>query len=320
MKGSYTSIEVCAGAGGQALGLERAGFEHLACVELDPAACETLRHNRRKWNVIEQDLRTWSPNESLLNSGVDLLAGGVPCPPFSLAGRQLGRDDERDLFPEILRLVDEIRPRSIMIENVRGLMSRKFEDYRADILKELKELEYEICGWNLVNAADYGVPQARLRSILVAMTPETAVHFRWPEPNTRRKTVGQALKRQMKQAGWAGADEWASRACDVAPALVGGSKKHGGADLGPTRAKAAWRELGVDGMGVADTPPGPGHDRMPRLTVQMAATIQGFPQSWKFQGRKTAAYRQVGNAFPPPVAKAVGDAIRSALVEADAEA
>ncbi len=319
MQARYTSIEVCAGAGGQALGLERAGFDHLACVEMDAAACATLRRNRSRWNVIEQDLRLWSPHPELLEPRVDLLAGGVPCPPFSLAGQQLGRDDERDLFPEMLRLVDEIRPRAVMIENVRGLMSRKFEGYRADILADLKELEYEICGWTLVNAADHGVPQARLRSILIAMVPEAAVYFRWPEPAARRKTVGQALKRQMEQAGWDGAEEWAKHACDVAPALVGGSKKHGGADLGPTRAKAAWRELGVDGMGVADAPPAPGHATMPRLTVQMAATIQGFPASWTFEGRKTAAYRQVGNAFPPPVARAMGDAIRSALVDADAE-
>ncbi|MCD2144549.1 DNA cytosine methyltransferase [Gordonia paraffinivorans] len=318
-KRKYTSIEVCAGAGGQALGLERAGFAHLACVEIDPAACATLRRNREHWNVIEADLRTWSPSPEVLSQQVDLLAGGVPCPPFSLAGRQLGRDDERDLFPEMIRLVEEIQPRAVMIENVRGLMARKFEGYRAEIMAELKELGYELCGWELVNAADYGVPQARLRSILVAMVPDAAVHFRWPEPRARRTTVGEALKNQMKAAGWEGADEWARRASDVAPALVGGSKKHGGADLGPTRAKAAWRQLGVDAMGVADAPPPAGTDGMPRLTVEMAATIQGFPASWKFQGRKTAAYRQVGNAFPPPVAKAIGDAIRAALLVMDVE-
>ena len=105
---TYTSVEVCAGAGGQALGLEKARFEHLACVEIDPAACQTLRFNRKKWNVIEADLREWEPDLSLV--GVDLLAGGVPCPPFSMAGKQLGRDDERDLFPEIIRLAEELPP------------------------------------------------------------------------------------------------------------------------------------------------------------------------------------------------------------------
>lgn len=315
MLNKYTSVEVCAGAGGQALGLEKAEFEHVACVEIDPHACATLRANRKKWNIIEQDLRSWRPDPSL--RGVDLLAGGVPCPPFSIAGRQLGREDERDLFPEILRLTEELSPRAIMIENVRGLLSSKFDDYRDEIVRELKELGYEFCGWELLNSADYGVPQARRRSILVAMRPDAAVHFRWPEPKVKRKTVGQALKSLMAAEGWEGAAAWAQQADGIAPALVGGSKKHGGADLGPTRAKAAWRLLGVDGVGVADAPPQPGSLNAPRLTVEMAGVIQGFPRSWKFQGRKTAAYRQVGNAFPPPVAEAVGRAIREALEEAD---
>src|SRR5690606_16461931 len=137
--------------------------------------------------------------------------------------------------------------------------------------------------------------------------------------NVRRKTVGQALKKLMKADGWEAADEWAKAANDVAPALVGGSKKHGGADLGPTRAKAAWKELSVDAMGLADAPPEPSYIGRPRLTVEMAGVIQGFPLSWKFQGRKTAAYRQVGNAFPPPVAEVVGKAIHEALAQADAE-
>lgn len=315
---AYTSVEVCAGAGGQALGLEKAGFDHVACVEMDASACQTLRANRPRWNIIEADLRQWVPDASL--TGVDLLAGGVPCPPFSIAGQQLGKDDERDLFPEIIRLADELNPRAIMIENVRGLLSRKFDGYRDEIVRELKELGYEFCGWELLNSADYGVPQARLRSILVAMKPEAAVHFIWPEPDGRRKTVGQALRPLMKAGGWEGAEEWAKKANGVAPALVGGSKKHGGADLGPTRAKAAWRALGVDGLGVADAPPPADSEAMfPRLTVEMAQVIQGFPRTWKFQGRKTAAYRQVGNAFPPPVAEAVGNAIHAALLQADAE-
>jgi DNA (cytosine-5)-methyltransferase 1 len=310
-----TSTEVCAGAGGQAVGLENAGFEHLACVEIDKEACATLRANRPEWNVVEQDVRTWQPDPSL--RGVDLLAGGVPCPPFSIAGQQLGPDDERDLFPEMIRLADELEPRAVMIENVRGILGRKFEGYRAETVSQFKELGFDICGWELLDAADYGVPQTRPRAILVAMDPEAAIHFRWPEPRARRRTVGQVLRRHMARGGWEGAAEWAKQANGIAPALVGGSKKHGGADLGPTRAKAAWRLLGVDGLGVADGPPEPGRTVPPRLTVEMAALIQGFPADWKFQGRKTAAYRQVGNAFPPPVAEAVGRAIATALRAAD---
>ena len=103
------------------------------------------------------------------------------------------------------------------------------------------------------------------------------------------------------------------RASDIAPTLVGGSKKHGGPDLGPTRAKKAWASIGVDGMGIANDAPEKDFVGMPRLTVRMAARIQGFPDHWQFSGKKTAAYRQVGNAFPPPVACAVGEKIRAAL-------
>jgi DNA (cytosine-5)-methyltransferase 1 len=115
----FSSLEVCAGAGGQGLGLELAGFGHEALVELEPAACETLRLNRPSWNVVEGDLRQFSGKPF---KGVDLVAGGVPCPPFSKVGKQLGADDDRDLFPEALRLVDECRPQAVMLENVRGMI------------------------------------------------------------------------------------------------------------------------------------------------------------------------------------------------------
>ena len=117
----------------------------------------------------------------------------------------------------------------------------------------------------------------------------------------------------MAVNGWLGATHWQERACDIAPTLVGGSKKHGGPDLGPTRAKKAWASLGVDGMGIANEPPAKDFIGMPRLTVRMAARIQGFPDDWQFSGKKTSVYRQIGNAFPPPVACAVGTQIQAAL-------
>lgn len=308
----FTSIEVCAGAGGQALGLEWAGFEHLACVEYDPNACATLSLNRPEWDVTEADLRTWSYTGT---EPVDLLAGGVPCPPFSVAGRQLGPADERDLFPAILRLVREIGPRAVMIENVRGLLTARFDEYRANILRELKRLGY-YGEWKLVQAADFGVPQLRPRSVLVAMSKSDWSEFEWPTPltETDRVSVGSALVDLMAAGGWEHAERWSQLATGIAPTLVGGSKKHGGADLGPTRARAAWLEkLGIDGRGISDAPPVLGQEAPPRLTLRMAARIQGFPDSWQFAGKKTAAYRQIGNAFPPPVAQAIGSSISVAL-------
>ena len=305
------SIEICAGAGGQALGLEQAGFKHVALVEIDKYACATLRANRPHWNVVEDDVKYFS---AYGYDSIDLFTGGVPCPPFSIAGKQLGHDDERDLFPEALRIVGECNPRAVMLENVRGLFDRKFNSYRSKIQTQLGSMGYE-CFWELVNATQYRVPQNRPRTILIALKKEYAKYFSWPLGITAPlPTVGQLLFKKMSKNGWIGAEAWRDHANGVAPTLVGGSKKHGGADLGPTRSRIAWAKLGVNGKGLADAPPEERFEGMPKLTVEMAALIQGFPPSWEFIGKKTAAYRQVGNAFPPPVAKALGGAIMRALM------
>ena len=309
--GKYSAIEVCAGAGGQALGLEQAGFGHAAAVEIDPAACATLRSNRPDWNVIEQDLRSI---DGACFRGADLFAGGVPCPPFSVAGRQLGARDERDLFPTALRLVEQIAPRAVMLENVPGLATAKFAAYRAAIAESLIRQGYRV-HWKVLNARDYGVPQLRPRFILVALKGAAGDLFGWPATFAEGAYVGSTLVDLMEARGWLGARAWAEHANAVAPTLVGGSKLHGGPDLGPTRAREAWKLLGVDGRGLADEAPAADFpaNAMPLLTVRMAARIQGFPDTWAFAGRKTAMYRQVGNAFPPPVAATVGRAIAFAL-------
>ena len=311
--GELTCLEICAGAGGQSLGLEQAGFTHEAAVELDPDACETLRLNRgHEWKIIEDDVHNV---DGRAFSGVDLLSGGVPCPPFSIAGKQLGQEDDRDLFPQALRLVGETSPRAVLLENVRGLATRRFDIYRAQVLGQLRGLGYQTW-WDLVHASEHGVPQLRPRFVLVAIKEPWAAHFQWPSPSpVPPPTVGQALHDLMAERGWPGADAWRERAHGIAPTIVGGSKKHGGPDLGPTRAREAWKLLGVDGLGVAYDPPGPDYPlhQLPKLTTRMVARIQGFPDGWEFSGRKTAAYRQVGNAFPPPVARALGEAIRRAL-------
>ena len=308
------SIEICAGAGGQALGLEQAGFDHIALVEIDKSACETLRRNRPHWNVIEGDVKSFSAKKY---HGVDLLAGGVPCPPFSIAGKQLGHEDDRDLFPEALRLVRECNPKAVMLENVRGLFDPKFEAYRENIKSELSDLGYT-CEWELVHTHHYGVPQLRPRTLLIALKKEYLQYFHWPIGAVAPPpTIGQLLYAEMASNGWRGAKEWADRADGVAPTLVGGSKKHGGADLGPTRARAAWEKLGVDGRGIADQSPDKDFEGMPKLTIKMAALVQGFPSDWIFSGKKTPAYRQIGNAFPPPVAKAIASSIYRALAAGD---
>lgn len=292
------------------MGLERAGFRHNALVEIDATSCETLSTNRPHWNVVQEDVRSFN---GWPYRGVDLLSGGIPCPPFSVAGKQLGRDDERNLFPAVLRLVQEIAPKVVMVENVRGLLDKRFDNYRREISTQLLYLGYQP-EWKLLQASDFGVPQLRPRVVLVALRKQYQELFEWPEPLTSAPpTVGETLFDMMACLGWQAAEEWRARADQIAPTIVGGSHKHGGPDLGPVRAKRAWAALGIDGMGVANDPPDADFEGIPRLTCQMVARLQGFPDYWEFSGSKTAAYRQVGNAFPPPVARAVGKQILAAL-------
>lgn len=309
-KTGLTTLELCSGAGGQAIGLEQAGIEHAGLVEIDRNACATIRLNRPSWRVIEEDLNIF---DGSLFKGVDVISGGLPCPPFSIAGKQLGKKDERNLFPAMMRLVDQIRPRAVMIENVRGILDAIFEDYRGYVGTELIKLGYEP-GWKLMNASDFGVPQLRPRVVFVAVRRDLAEYFTWPQPSViPPNTVGQTLYDLMAANGWKGAETWAKQASEIAPTIVGGSHKHGGPDLGPTRARKAWATLGVDGLGVANEAPGPDFVGMPRLTIRMVARLQGFPDDWQFAGTKTQTYRQIGNAFPPPFARAVAEQLKVCL-------
>lgn len=330
------TIEMCAGAGGQALGLHNAGFQHTVLVEIDEHACKTLRQNNHAlqlgWGeIIEGDLKKFCEEQANKYRGkITLVAGGVPCPPFSKASKQLGKDDERDLFPTALEIVRKVLPKAVLLENVAGLMENKFDEYRKHIQAELSSMGYK-SDWRLLNASDYGVPQLRPRFILVALQENIFEHFSWPVGQTQPLTVGDALYDLVAANGWRGADAWRTRANTIAPTLVGGSKKHGGPDLGPARAKSAWHKLGVNGHRVANDDEIPdrgfkgakmrdgslrdGFENMPLLSVRMAARVQGFPDYWEFIGTKTQTYRQVGNAFPPPVAQAVGTQIAHAIRE-----
>lgn len=307
----YKSIEICAGAGGQALGLENAGFSHVALVEYEKDYCECLKRNRPNWDVRCMDVHYFDGYP--YQGQIDLLSGGVPCPPFSVAGKQLGKDDERDLFPQMLRLIREIKPRTVMIENVRGLLDPKFTTYRNHLLQTLDDYGYNT-HIQLLNASDYGVPQLRPRVIIVGIHKNLTDIFDFPDKKPEKtQTVGETLYDLMSSNGWQYANEWKVKANKIAPTIVGGSKKHGGPDLGPTRAKKAWADMGVDGKGVANEAPVTDFQGMPRLTPRMLARLQGFPDEWDFGKRKTVACRMIGNAFPPPVAMNVGLQIKKVL-------
>jgi len=308
MRQKRTCVELCAGGGGSSIGLEQAGFEHTRVVERNPTFCETLERNRPGWGVVCADLGDFDARGL---GDVDLLSGGLPCPPFSIAGQQLGSEDERDCFPMALRIVRKIRPKSIMFENVPGLLQPKFELYRKRVTARLARLGYG-CGWHRVVSSDLGVPQHRPRTLLVGLLgrrPEEGPMYR----PRRQKTVTGAIRDIMGENGWRGLGRWSRLANGIAPTVTGGSERHGGPDLGPTRARKAWALMGIDGMGIADEPPARDFVGMPRLTLRMVARIQSFPDRWRFAGTKTAVHRQIGNALPAPVAKAAGIFVRGQL-------
>lgn len=305
-----TTLELCAGGGGTALGLEAAGFVPVALLEKDAHACATLRKNRPYWNVIQADIGRFTSDYW---RDVDLLSGGLPCPPFSIAGKQLGAADERNLFPALLDIIKVVRPRAVMIENVRGLLTSKFDGFRAGVAAELDNEGFETY-WAAFNALDFEVPQTRFRAFLVALRRGETKPLEWPiSASNLAPTVGRTLLDLMAERGWHGASAWAKKAARPAPTIVGGSHKHGGPDLGPTRARREWAELGVDGLGLANEAPGPHFRGMPRLTIPMVARLQSFPDDWEFAGSKTHAYRQVGNALPVKLAYHVAQALRGSL-------
>ncbi|MFF0004220.1 DNA cytosine methyltransferase [Streptomyces tibetensis] len=324
--GSLTSLEICAGGGGQAIGVEQAGFQHVALVEQKAQACQTLRLNRPSWQVVEMDLRNFEPERDAGITSVDLLAGGVPCTPYSIAGHQKGAGDERDLLPEAIRLTKTLRPRALMLENVKTLATgRSFATVRESLIQSLEDLDYDV-QFTVLDAQEFGVPQTRLRTLIVAVRKDLK-KFQWPLPVWELpQTVGEVLRESMKARGWGGADEWAQLANGIAPTIVGGSDKHGGGDLGPDRAKRRWAQMAVNGDSTAEQVPGPdfvlrhgvgrgGWKGYPKLTPEQAALLQGFPPNWEFAGSRTARYKQIGNAFPPPVACAVASAIAEVLRE-----
>ncbi|MFW3474895.1 DNA cytosine methyltransferase [Streptomyces microflavus] len=309
-------VDVCAGAGGLALGLEGAGFEPALLLDKKQVACETLRLNRPAWNVLETDLLDFDPTEHQHTYDVDLLSAGLPRVKSSATVARAETEEELRLLEAAVLLAPSIQPRALIIENVPGLVdSPKFEGVREFIRKELEHLDYRF-RWFVLNAADFGVPQDRKQGVLVALKKQYFDAFEPPAPTvTQHVPVGTALGRSMAARGWPGADAWAAQAISVAPTLVGGSDNRGGADLGPTGSKKAWERMRVNGGALGNDVPGPGDpvSGMIKLTAAQAALLQSFPEDWQFAGKKTARYRQIGHASPPPVGTALGMAVAAAL-------
>jgi DNA (cytosine-5)-methyltransferase 1 len=320
--GGLTFVDVCSGAGGLALGLEQAGFEPTLLLDEDDDACRTLRTNRPRWNVIQGDLLEFDPTEHPESYDVDLLSAGLPRVKSSATASRAASGPEERLLEATVYLAHAVRPRALLIENVPALVdAERFPAFHDFARAELEHLGYEF-SWFVLNAADFGVPQDRRQGVLTAIKKRWFPSFRSPAPTvSEHVTVGEALGPSMRSHRWTAADRWAAQAVSVAPTLVGGSKNRGGADLGLAGTKKRWERMGVNAHSLGNTVPGPeflwdpelGRDGMVKLTVDQAALLQSFPADWEITGRKTARYRQVGHASPPPVGEALGLAIARAL-------
>jgi|TARA_R100001143_G_scaffold31703_1_gene30766 DNA (cytosine-5)-methyltransferase 1 len=324
-----TCIDLFAGAGGLSLGLKLAGWRTVAASDYDPVACETYRQNFEGVDVIEGDVRRvdWKP----LHGKVDLVAGGPPCQPFSVAGNQKSHQDDRDMLPEFVRAVREIRPKLLLMENVAGLTTTRNLPYLEAKLDELRDLGYDV-HFKVLNASHYGVPQVRLRVIVVGGLAGKPTFPRQthgtktrpcisarnaledvPADEPNRAIITYAKNPIIRPSPWAGMlvngggrpinlDE----PSQTIPASAGGNRTH---ILDPKGILLEYHsELLAGGRSRVGVVPD-----ARRLTIRESARLQSFPDDFIFSGQRSACYRQIGNAVPPLLAKAVGKALIKAI-------
>ncbi len=332
---SFSSIELFAGAGGLALGLERAGFQAVLLNEWDKHACATLRHNRPNWNVLEGDV--CDIDFTPYRGKIDLLSGGFPCQAFSYAGKGEGFNDIRGtMFFQFARAIEEVQPKVILGENVRGLLSHDSGRTIATIKQTLRDLGYVLVEPRILNAVHFRVPQKRERVMIVGIRADLAdkAQFMWPEPHIRQMTMTDALKAGelydcdvpvsigqsyteykksvldlVPQGGC-----WRDLPDDVAREYMKGSYFLGGGKTGMAR-RLGWHEPSLTlTCAPAQNQTERCHpDETRPLTVREYARIQTFPDDWVFQGSMNQQYKQIGNAVPVNLAFAVGQSLIQVL-------
>lgn len=340
-KRNFTSIELFAGAGGLALGFEKAGFHHVMLNELNREACETLRSNRPNWNVLEADIH--NVDFSKWHNQIDLLTGGFPCQAFSYAGNKGGFEDTRGtLFFEVARAVKKINPKVFVCENVKGLVSHDKGRTLTIIRNVIADLGYTLVEPRVLEAIRYQVPQKRERIVLVAIRNDIApkVTFHWPAPYYRLMTLNDAFKkgelyptdvpksigakypekkervlRLVPQGG-----DWRNLPDDIAKKYMGGSYLLGGGKTGMAR------RLAMDEPSLTLTC-SPAQKQTERchpietrpLTVREYARIQTFPDDWNFMGSMSAQYKQIGNAVPVNLAWALARSVMRLFNDIESE-
>ena len=327
-KNDITALELFAGAGGLALGLEQAGIKTMEYVEVDASCCETLKMNRPKWNVVNSDIH--EVDFSKYKGKIDLVTGGFPCQAFSYAGKKLGFEDTRGtLFYEFARCLSEVQPKLFMAENVRGLISHDKGRTLNTILDVFSELGYDV-QYEVMNSAYYGVGQKRERIVIVGTRSDLKKTFEYPEPENRMTTLREALKDCPKSEGQEYSERkkkyldlvppggcWVDLPEDLQKEYMGKSYTSGGGKRGMAR-RISWDEpcLTLTCSPSQKQTERCHPDETRPFTVREYARIQSFPDDWKFAGGIGAKYKQIGNAVPVEMARRLGVALKEAVLSA----
>jgi DNA (cytosine-5)-methyltransferase 1 len=325
----YTVLELFAGAGGLAVGMEKAGLKCVALNEIDKWACNTLRKNRPNWNVLEGDIKSFSFTE--YENKVDIVTGGFPCQAFSYAGKKLGLADARGtLFYEFARVVKEVNPPICIGENVRGLLSHENGKTLQGMISILNEIGYNVVPVQVLKAINFNVPQKRERLILVGIRKDIELKYEYPKPYKKIYNLKDALKKGclfdcdvpksagskypkskvdvlklVPQKGY-----WRDLPLDIQIEFMGGSFHLGGGKTGIAR-RIGWDEPCLTlTCSPAQKQTERCHPEETRpFTVREYARIQTFPDDWKFEGSVAQQYKQIGNAVPVNLGKEVGYSI-----------
>ncbi len=330
----YTTIELFAGAGGLALGLEQAGFDALGLVEFDKNAADTLKKNRPNWRVDNKDIADISCLDlekyySLKKGELDLLSGGPPCQSFSYAGKRLGLDDARGtLFYHYALYLEKLQPKMFLFENVRGMLNHDHGKTYGTICSILEKTGYVVTK-KVLNAWDYGVPQKRERLITIGIRKDLVnkISFDFPEPHEYKPVLRDVLLDCPDGPG-VPYGETKRKIFELVP--PGGYWRDIDPDIAKEYMKSCWdmgggrtgilRRMSLDepSLTVLTSPSQKQTERCHPLearpfNVRENARIQTFPDDWEFCGNVSAQYKQVGNAVPVNLAKEIGLEIRKSL-------
>jgi DNA (cytosine-5)-methyltransferase 1 len=329
----YTVLELFAGAGGLAIGMEKAGLKCVALNEIDKWACNTLRKNRPNWNVLEGDIKLFDFSE--YENKVDIVTGGFPCQAFSYAGKKLGLSDARGtLFYEFARVVKEVNPPICIGENVRGLLSHENGKTLEGMISILDEIGYNVVPVQVLKAINYNVPQKRERLILVGIRKDIDLKYEYPKPYKKIYNLKDALKKGdlfdcdvpksegskypkskidvldlVPQKGY-----WRDLPLEIQKEFMGGSFHLGGGKTGIAR-RIGWDEPCLTlTCSPAQKQTERCHPEETRpFTVREYARIQTFPDTWDFCGKMTSQYKQIGNAVPVNLGYYLGKCILNML-------